>query len=70
MSSVDSISDAFTQGLAVGDEILEANDIDLSRTTTRDAAQILNAARTLTLTVRHSGRQDTIAIRLELGKVW
>lgn len=57
VSSVDPRSEAYVQGLAVGDEILEANDIDLSKTSNEDAALILRAARTLTLTVRHSNTQ-------------
>ena len=65
VSSVDPRSQAFTQGLSVGDEILEANDIDLSRTSNHDATHILRAARSLTLTVRHCGnRNDPIALRL------
>ncbi|XP_067940786.1 whirlin-like isoform X2 [Watersipora subatra] len=65
VAAVDTLSDAFTQGLSVGDEILEANDIDLSQTSRQDAASILNAARSLTLTVKHSGTQNTLAIRQE-----
>lgn len=63
VSSVDPRSDACTQGLCKGDEILEANDIDLSRTSAHDAWLILGAARSLTLTVRHASIVGAIALR-------
>lgn len=63
ISSVEPHSEASTQGLSVGDEIIEANDIDLSRMSYKDAVHIIKAARSLTLTVRHSHKAETSSVR-------
>ena len=56
IGSIDASSDAYHQGLRVGDAIVEANDIDLSKTSRHDADKILRAAKMLTLTVHHVGQ--------------